>query len=57
LTRLPMTSHELQQWEIEPFRFAGVRAVQRGFARIDEKAERTGVAPDGRSLAELLARH
>lgn len=57
LTRLPMTTHELRRWEPEPFRFIGVRTVQRGFAKIDEKAERTGVAPDGRSLAERLTRH
>lgn len=57
LTRLPMASHKPRRWESEPFRYIGVRTVQRGFARLDEKAERSGVAPDGRSLAERLARH
>jgi len=57
LAHLPMAQHEPKQWEPEPFRFLGVRLVQRGFAQLDAKAERTGVAPDGRSLAERLTRH
>jgi len=31
--------------------------VQRGFARLDEQAERTGRPPSGRSLVERLGRH
>jgi glycine/D-amino acid oxidase-like deaminating enzyme len=57
LTRLPMTSHRPRSWEPEPLRFLGVRFVQRGFAKLDEKAERSGVPPDGKSLAERLTRH
>ena len=42
--------------EVEPLRFLGVRYVQRAFARMDERGERTGRVPDGRSLAERLSR-
>jgi hypothetical protein len=38
-------------------RWLGVRYVQRGFMRLDRKAEATGVAPTGRSLVERLTRH
>jgi glycine/D-amino acid oxidase-like deaminating enzyme len=57
LTRLPMATHEPRKWEPEPFRFLGVRYVQRGFAKLDEKSERTGLPPTGKSLVERLTRH
>lgn len=57
LTHLPMAHHKPRSWEPEPLRFLGARFVQRGFERLDAKAERTGVAPDGTSLVERLTRH
>jgi glycine/D-amino acid oxidase-like deaminating enzyme len=54
---LPMVGHRSRRWEPEPLRWLGARIVQRGLARADEKAARTGEAPTGRSLAERLARH
>lgn len=57
LLRLPHANHKTRLWEPEPFRFIGVRYMQRAFMRIDRKAERTGIAPNGRSLAERLTAH
>ena len=57
LVALPMAHHQLTAWEREPLRWLGVRYVQRGYARIDTKAELTGVAPTGHTLAERLGRH
>ena len=57
LTRLPLVNHHSRSWEPEPLRWLGVRAVQRGLARVDSRAERTGRPPTGRSLAERLSRH
>lgn len=57
LTRLPFVNHRSRNWEPEPLRWLGVRYVQRGFMRLDRKAEATGVAPTGRSLVERLTRH
>lgn len=57
LTRLPMAHHKLVKWEPEPLRFLGVRFVQHGFEKLDEKGERTGIAPTGTSIAERLTRH
>jgi len=56
-THLPPASHRSPNWEPEPFRFAGIRYVQRAFWGIDMNAERTGQAPSGNSLAERLTRH
>ncbi|MBX3070568.1 MAG: FAD-dependent oxidoreductase [Thermomicrobiales bacterium] len=55
-TTLPPVNHRSRSWEPEPFRFLGVRYVQRSFGKLDEKAARTGKAPDGKSLAERLAK-
>ena len=52
-----VVNHRSRNWEPEPLRFLGVRYVQRGFMKLDEKAEATGVAPSGKSLAERLTRH
>ena len=57
LTALPSVNHRSPRWEPEPLRWAGIRFVQEGFAKLDREAERTGVAPSGKSLAEKLGRH
>lgn len=57
LTRLPMAGHRSRRWEPEPLRWLGARYIQRALTRIDDRAERTGRAPTGRSLAERLMRH
>ncbi len=57
ITHLPPVGHHSRNWEPEPFRFLGVRYVQRGFWKIDMSAERTGQPPTGNSLAERLTRH
>jgi glycine/D-amino acid oxidase-like deaminating enzyme len=57
LTSLPMVGHRSRRWEPEPLRWLGQRYVQRSLRRLDEKAERTGEAPTGRTLAERLAGH
>jgi glycine/D-amino acid oxidase-like deaminating enzyme len=57
ITTLPCVNHRSPNWEIEPFRYIGVHFIQREYWRIDQKAERTGVAPSGRSIAERLTRH
>ena len=57
LTSLPCVNHSSRNWEPEPFRFLGVHYVQRAYAQIDAKAERTGIAPSGKTLAERLTRH
>jgi glycine/D-amino acid oxidase-like deaminating enzyme len=57
ITMLPCVNHHSPNWEPEPFRYAGVSYIQRAFWRIDQKAERTGIPPTGRSLAERLTRH
>ncbi|HSK97857.1 MAG TPA: hypothetical protein VK891_14640, partial [Euzebyales bacterium] len=57
LTRLPMAGHRSRRWEPEPLRYLGARYVQRALARIDDRAERTGRPPTGRSPAERLMRH
>ena len=57
LTELPIVGHRSPSWEIEPFRWLGVRYAQEAVGRIDAKAERTGRPPSGRSLAERLAAH
>ena len=57
LTHLAFVNHTGRKWEPEPFRFIGVRYVQRGFEQLDLKSEKTGVAPNGRSLVERLTRH
>ncbi|HLT19684.1 MAG TPA: FAD-dependent oxidoreductase, partial [Thermomicrobiales bacterium] len=57
LTLLPTVNHKSPDWEPEPLRYVGVRYVQQAYFRLDEKAERTGVPPDGTSLAERMSRH
>jgi glycine/D-amino acid oxidase-like deaminating enzyme len=57
LTALPPVNHRSPNWEPEPFRYIGVSYIQRAYWNIDQKAERTGKPPSGRSLAERLTRH
>lgn len=57
ITQLPCVNHRSRDWEPEPFRFLGVRYVQRAYLQLDLKAERTGIPPNGKSLAERLTRH
>jgi glycine/D-amino acid oxidase-like deaminating enzyme len=56
LTALPTVNHRSKPWEPEPLRWAGVRFVQEGFARLDARTERTGQPPTGRTLVERLGR-
>ncbi len=57
LVTLPMVGHRHRAWEWEPARWLGVRFVQRGYANLDARAERTGQAPTGGTLTERLGRH
>ena len=57
ITRLPTVNHEPPPWEPEPLRWLGARYVQRGLMKVDDRAERTGEPPTGKTLAERLARH
>lgn len=57
ITHLPFINRRGRDWEPEPFRFLGVRYVQRGFERLDRAAEASGLASNGRSLVERLTRH
>ena len=57
ITTLPCVKHRSPNWEPEPFRYVGVHYIQNAYWRIDRKAERTGIAPDGTTLAERLTRH
>jgi glycine/D-amino acid oxidase-like deaminating enzyme len=57
LTELPIVNHHSRNWEIEPFRWIGIRYAQLAVGRVDERAQRTGQAPNGRSLAERIASH
>jgi hypothetical protein len=57
LIGLPPVGHLPPRWEPEPFRWAGIRTIQTGLMRIDDRAERTGKPPSGRTPFERLARH
>jgi glycine/D-amino acid oxidase-like deaminating enzyme len=57
VTGLPTVNHEPRSWEPEPLRWLGARYVQRGLARVDDRAEQTGEPPTGKTLAERLVRH
>jgi glycine/D-amino acid oxidase-like deaminating enzyme len=57
LTELPVVNHRSPNWEVEPFRWIGVRYAQWAIGRLDERAEATGQPPTGRSLAERIAAH
>ena len=57
VTRLPSVNHESRLWEPEPLRWLGARYVQRGLMKVDDRAERTGEPPTGKTLAERLGKH
>ena len=57
ITRLPTVNHRSRPWEPEPLRWLGARYVQRGLMKVDDRAERTGEPPTGKTLAEWLGRH
>jgi glycine/D-amino acid oxidase-like deaminating enzyme len=57
LTELPLANHRSPSWEVEPFRWLGIRYTQGAMSRLDRRAEDTGHAPTGRSLAERIAGH
>ncbi len=57
LVRLPMVGHRSPDWEPEPLRWLGIRYTQWGLAQADQRAERSGRAPTGRTLAERLGAH
>jgi hypothetical protein len=57
ITTLPSVNHGSPNWELEPFRYMGVHFIQSEYWRIDQKSERTGIAPSGKTLAERLTRH
>jgi glycine/D-amino acid oxidase-like deaminating enzyme len=57
LTELPLVNHRSPNWEVEPFRWIGVRYAQWALGRLDERTARTGQPPSGRSLAEWVSRH
>ena len=57
VTRLPTVNHRQRSWEPEPLRWLGARFVQRGLMRADDRAERTGEPPTGKTLAERLGKH
>jgi glycine/D-amino acid oxidase-like deaminating enzyme len=57
ITRLPTVNHEPRPWEPEPLRWLGARYVQRGLMKVDDRSERTGEPPTGKTLAERLGRH
>ena len=57
ITRLPTVNHETRAWEPEPLRWLGARFVQRGLMKVDDRAEKTGEPPTGKTLAERLGHH
>ena len=57
ITALPCANHHSPNWEPEPFRYIGVHYVQHVYWKLDQKAQRTGKAPTGKSLAERWTRH
>lgn len=57
ITSLPTVNHKPPRWEPEPLRWLGTRFVQRGMMRVDDRAERTGKPPTGKTLAERLGKH
>jgi len=57
ITRLPTVNYRSRPWEPEPVRWLGARFVQRGLMKVDDRAERTGKPPTGKTLAEWLGRH
>ena len=57
ITTLPCVNHRSPNWEPEPLRYMAVHYVQNAYWKIDQKSERTGRPPSGKTLAERLTRH
>jgi glycine/D-amino acid oxidase-like deaminating enzyme len=57
LTKLPLVNHRSRNWEPEPFRYLGIRYTQSAMGRLDNKIDRTGKPPSGKSLAERISSH
>ena len=57
VTELPIVDHRGRSWEPEPIRWIGVRYAQWALGRLDDRIDRTGRPPTGRSLAERIAAH
>ncbi|MDA3023264.1 MAG: FAD-dependent oxidoreductase, partial [Actinomycetota bacterium] len=54
---LPFVGHRSRRWEPEPLRWLATRYLQIALGRLDARAERTGRAHTGRTLAERLMTH
>jgi len=54
LTKLPMTTHRPRQWEPEPLRWLGVKAVAMSRHRTNRHVERTGSYPTKPTIADRL---
>ena len=54
LTSLPMTSHESEPWEREPFRWAGVTFVRKSRIKHLKRIEKEGSYPTRKTLAQRL---
>jgi glycine/D-amino acid oxidase-like deaminating enzyme len=57
LVELPLVNHRSPDWEVEPFRYLGIRYAQWALGRLDDRAARSGRPPTGRSLAERISAH
>ncbi len=57
ITHLPCVNHRSPNWEWEPLRYLAVHYIQNAYWKIDQQAERTGVPPSGKTLAERLTQH
>ncbi len=57
LTDLPIVNHRSPNWEVEPFRFLGVRYTQWAVGRLDDQIAKSGKPPSGKSLAERISSH
>jgi len=57
LETLPMAQHRSPKWEIEPFRWLGVRYTQGAFGRIDLAAEAGRPRPFDAAIAERIGQH
>ena len=57
LETLPLAQRRSPKWEIEPFRWLGVRYTQNAFARIDQAVEAGRSRPLDASIAERLGQH
>ncbi len=54
---LPIVQQRSPRWEPEPFRFLGIRYVQRGLEKLDQACEEKRQNPLGNTRVERLSRH